>query len=276
MPLVDSLERKFGSIAIPGIVRILVGFQLLTYLLIELVNNQIAMQLMLDPHQILQGEIWRLVSWVILPPSMNPLFLLIVLFFTVFLGDMLESMWGSFRLTLYVIGGIVGFVAAAFLAYATLGYSGFAAFYLSAGTSGYLWVTVILFAVAVLNPSLQISLYGVIPVKLVWVAIFRGGVLLIEFVQLTRIHPILGVSLLLAISNFLIVFGPRAIRQIRQRGEVAARRRKFDSAKLPETESLHRCGVCGKTEHSDPDQEFRVAADGEEYCTEHLPGRSAD
>ncbi|MGI9241575.1 MAG: hypothetical protein ACR2RV_12300 [Verrucomicrobiales bacterium] len=276
MPLVDRLERNYGWIAIPGIVKILVGFQALSYLLIELVNREIAGQLMLDPQKVLSGEVWRLVSWAILPPSMNPLILLIVLFFTMFLGNMLESMWGSFRLTLYVFGGIIGFVAGAFLAYATLGYGGFAAFYVRAGTSGYLWVTVILFAVAVLNPGLQISLYGVIPVKIVWVAVFRGGLLVIEFIQLVGIRPVLGVSLLLAISNFLIVFGPRAIRQMRQSREVAARRRKFESAKLPEDEALHRCEVCGKTEHSDPDIEFRVAADGEEYCADHLPGRSTD
>ena len=277
MPLVDRLERKFGWIAIPGIVRILAGFQLLSYLLIMLVNQEIATHLMLDPHLILGGEVWRLVSWIVLPPASNPLILLIVLWFMVFLGDKLESMWGSFHVTLYILGGIAGFVAGSFLAYfSPLGYIGFANFYLRAGANGYLWVTMMLFAVAVLDPGLQISLYGVIPVKLAWVAIFRGGLLAITFVQLLRIHPVLGLSLLLAISNFLIVFGPSSVRQMRQRGEVAARRRKFEAAKLPETESLHCCTTCGKTEHSDAELEFRVAADGEEYCPEHLPGRSAD
>ncbi len=63
---------------------------------------------------------------------------------------------------------------------------------------------------------------------------------------------------------------------MRQRGEVASRRRKFDMAKIPEDESLHRCENCGKTERDDPELEFRVAEDGEEYCVDHPPGRSAD
>jgi hypothetical protein len=275
MPIVDRLERNHGWIAIPGIVRILAGFQLLSYLLIALVNEAIFPLLLLDPRAILHGEVWRLVSWVILPPAGNPLIMVIVLFFMVFLGEMLESAWGSFRLTLYVLGGIVGFLAGAFFAYFLVGEAGFWEFYARAGTTGYLWVTMILFAVAVMNPNLQISLYGVIPVKMVWVAIFRGGMILIDLVQLVRVHPLLGFSLLLAMSNFLIVFGPAALRHMQQRGEVAVRRRKFESARLPETESLHRCGTCGKTEHDDPDLEFRVAADGEEYCVDHLPGKPA-
>lgn len=41
-----------------------------------------------------------------------------------------------------------------------------------------------------------------------------------------------------------------------------------------ETETgFHRCHVCGRTEVTNPDLVFRVAADGEEYCQDHLPGR---
>jgi hypothetical protein len=100
--------------------------------------------------------------------------------------------------------------------------------------------------------------------------------IVIDLVQLVRLHPLLGFSLLLAMSNFFLVFGPGTARHLRQRGEVAARRRKFESAKLPDTEALHRCASCGKTEHDDPELEFRVATDGEEYCVDHLPGRAAD
>ena len=102
------------------------------------------------------------------------------------------------------------------------------------------------------------------------------GLLLIDLLQLLRIHPLLGISLLLAIGNFLIVFGPPTYRLMRQRGEVAVRRRKFEASKMPESESLHRCASCGKTEHDDADLEFRVAGDGEEYCKEHLPGNPPD
>ena len=276
MPIADKLERKFGWIAIPGIVRILAGFQLLTFFLIKLVNDEILELLILDPGAILQGEVWRLVSFTILPPAYSPLLLVFALFFMMFMGEILESAWGSFRLTLYIAGGVLGIVAGAFLAYFAVGELGWFEFMFRTRSTGFIWVTTILCAAAVMQPHLQINLFGVIPIKLYWIALFDGGLVLIDFLQLMRLHPLLGASLLLAISNFLIVFGPSSYRQMRQRGEVAARRRKFEGAKMPEDESLHRCATCGKSEHDDADLEFRVAADGEEYCEEHLPGRVSD
>jgi len=49
------------------------------------------------------------------------------------------------------------------------------------------------------------------------------------------------------------------------------RRREFQRAVSRSDDSLHRCAVCGLTERDDADMEFRVGADGEEYCMEHLP-----
>jgi hypothetical protein len=50
----------------------------------------------------------------------------------------------------------------------------------------------------------------------------------------------------------------------------AGRRKKFKEAKLSDEDSFHRCKTCGRTEKSDPDLEFRMAEDGEEYCGDHL------
>ena len=55
------------------------------------------------------------------------------------------------------------------------------------------------------------------------------------------------------------------------RAETSQRRRKFEAAKRPAEDAIHHCKVCGRTELTAPDLEFRVAGDGEEYCLEHLP-----
>jgi hypothetical protein len=34
---------------------------------------------------------------------------------------------------------------------------------------------------------------------------------------------------------------------------------------------MHCCKICGRTELTTPELEFRVSEDGEEYCAEHLP-----
>jgi len=39
--------------------------------------------------------------------------------------------------------------------------------------------------------------------------------------------------------------------------------------------ALHQCAVCGTTELDNPDTDFRVDADGVEYCADHLPSEDA-
>ena len=277
MPLVDRLERKYGWIAIPGIIRILVGFQLLMFLLTHLRQDIGLVELLsLDPGKIVGGEVWRLVSFTILPPTLSLLLMVIMAFFTIFLGEILERMWGSFRLTLYVFGGIIGILVGSFLAYYAVSPNGFWTFYGRTNSTGYIWVTMLLLAVAVLEPNLTIRAMLVIPIKIMWLAIFDGGIILLDLIRLGGEHILLAVALLLAISNFLIVFGPTAVRNMRQRCTLAARRHRFESAKISEDEALHRCHTCGMTEQDDEELEFRVAADGEEYCSDHLPGKSED
>ena len=79
MPLVDRLERKYSWIAIPGIVRILMGFQALMFLLIILKQDLgFAELLSLNPGKIVDGEVWRLVSFTIIPPTLSPLIMVFV------------------------------------------------------------------------------------------------------------------------------------------------------------------------------------------------------
>src|SRR5262249_40048606 len=83
------------------------------------------------------------------------------------------------------------------------------------------------------------------------------------------------VSLVAALANYLIFFGPEFFSRARHRHEVSIRRKRFEDRASGEDEPLHKCVVCGKTELSDPDLEFRVSRDGEEYCVDHLPSAQA-
>jgi len=78
-------------------------------------------------------------------------------------------------------------------------------------------------------------------------------------------------ALVAAFINYFIFFGPEIIHQARHRHDVSTRRRRFEDQSRSPTETLHRCAVCGATELSDPNLDFRVARDGEEYCMVHLP-----
>jgi membrane associated rhomboid family serine protease len=274
MHLIDRLERKIGWIAIPGIVRIIMCMQLLVFVLgiFQMPSNvevsvgmsplpPLVEALMLDGDRILNGEVWRVVSFIFLPPTLKGFIMMLFAFiFTVFLGNMLENIWGSFRLTLYVLGGMMGMVAGEFI----FPYFGL---YLISGGGGYLlFMASLLFACAVYNPHFTVMLFGIIPVKLLWLAVFDAGIIIIEIVGAEYFR--LGIAIIAALGNFLIVFVPGLKKAVKMRAEVSARRRKFEEARAPAMEVMHLCASCGKTEKDDEELVFRVADDGEEYCVD--------
>lgn len=65
--------------------------------------------------------------------------------------------------------------------------------------------------------------------------------------------------------GFTIAMMAGGAKLIRRRSEF---KRAISAAK---TMALHQCKVCGTTEYDNADTEFRVCADGEEYCDKHMP-----
>ncbi len=71
MTLLDKLERRFGFLGIPGLIRIVIGFTALVYVLVYL-NRGFESFLTLDPALILRGQVWRLVTYIFLPQTFSP------------------------------------------------------------------------------------------------------------------------------------------------------------------------------------------------------------
>ncbi len=251
MTLLDRLERRFGQWAIPGLIRYVVALNAAVFLLIKL-NPEYLSRFVLNPALVMQGEIWRLITWTFIPTTFSPIWIFCFLSFTWFISDCLEATWGSFRLNVYYLLGVIGCTASAFV----FGASG-----------GNVILTLsLLLAAATLAPNFEI-LFLIFPLKLKWVAVIG----LIPIV-LTLLSGGLAIQFLIVVSllNYLLFFGPTFFRNLRQQRTVIARRAQFESAK-DNTPYLHKCETCGKTELTDPDAEFRVASDDKEYCTAHLP-----
>lgn len=253
MTFLDKLERRLGFLAIPGLIRIVVAFNALVFLLVRL-NPQFQSVLALDPARIMHGEVWRLVTYIFIPQTFSPWFILLVLWFLWFIGEGLERAWGAFRLTLYFFVGMIGTTVAAF--------------FFGSNFSNSTLTATLFFAFARFYPDEVIYLFFILPLKVKWIAWIMAGFLAFGFVVSTNAYRM---ALLAALSNYLIFFGPGFIKQVRQRQQVTGRRQRFEESSGDEAEPLHRCAVCGATERSDPDLEFRVASDGQEYCMAHLP-----
>jgi membrane associated rhomboid family serine protease len=257
MSFLDKLERRLGFIAIPGLVRAIVTLNVLVFILVYL-NKGFDAYLALDMERIRHGQVWRLVTYIFVPQMSHPLLVLIALWFLWFIGDGLERAWGPFRLTLYFLVGMIGTTMAAILS--------------NSQFSNQMLFTSLFFAFAHFYPDEIIYVFFILPLKIKWIAWAYAAFLLLAFVTQTNSYRL---ALIAALSNYAIFFGPGMIQHLRQRKEVAGRRKRFEIQARSDDEPLHRCATCGATELTDPSLEFRVARDGEEYCLAHLP-RPAD
>ncbi|HWY51915.1 MAG TPA: rhomboid family intramembrane serine protease [Chthoniobacterales bacterium] len=253
MSLLDNLERRFGFLAIRGLPRILVGFAALVFGLTWLLPGFTSI-LMLDPVRILHGEVWRLITYIFIPQATSPLWVLFALWFLWWVGEGLERAWGSFRLTLYFLVGMIGTTVAAF--------------FFGSNFSNSMLLMSLFLAFAHFYPEEIIYIFFILPVRIKWLAWIAGAFLLFGFFTNSNSYR---AALIAALANYLIFFGPEFIYRARHRHEVSSRRKRFEEDARSETEPLHKCAVCGATELTDPNLDFRVASDGEEYCVVHLP-----
>ena len=261
-----KLERNFGKYAVPN----LMYYIILMYgagIVIDLVMPGLYYQyLCLDAAAILRGQVWRLVTFLICPPSSGIFFNLIAMLLYYSLGTTLERVWGTFRFNLYFFSGILFHIIAAFVIYFLMGVSvPLTPFYLNNS---------LFLAFAATFPQMQFYLYGLLPIRAYWLGIFIGAEFLYEFLFGGLIaRSCIGLALL----NFVIFFmmtrnysksGPREIK----------RKQKFKSdMKTAQAEKIrlthHKCAVCGRTEKDDPNLEFRYCSKCEgnlEYCMDHL------
>ena len=260
MSLLDRLERRFGFIAIPGLLRYVAMLTALVFVLYKLDPSYIRL-IDLDPSEVRRGQVWRLVTYIFVPQTgsllpfsdwMNAAFYVLFLWW---IGQGLEGAWGAFRLTLFYLVGMIGTTVAALV---------FGAAFSNAMLSASLF-----FAFANFFPDVVIYFAYVLPLKVKWIAWGTAAYLLLQFLVSTLAYK---AAFIVSMANYLLFFGPEIYHAARHRRDVTERRKRFESqTRDAEAEPLHRCATCGATELSDANLEFRVARDGEEYCLAHLP-----
>ena len=112
---ISYLERKFGKYAIPRLPLIMIICYGVGYMM-RMINPEIAYSISLNPYAILRGQVWRLVTWVLIPPNDNNVFfLLISMYFYYSIGITLERMWGTFYFNYYIFSGMIFTVIASFI-----------------------------------------------------------------------------------------------------------------------------------------------------------------
>jgi hypothetical protein len=255
MRVLNRLERRFGQCAVKDLMIYIIGFNLLVYLLsYAYPQSGLIGKLALDPFMIMQGQVWRLVTFVFIPPATSVLWIFVVLYFYYIVGMGLEHEWGSFRFNVYYLVGMAATIIAAFV----IG-QGATAFYLNLS---------LFLAFAHIYPDYQILLFFIIPVKVKYLAWLNW--LYIGFTVLTAPFA-LKAAALASVANFFLFFGKEIFAGIEDRRSLYRRRRPFNA--MPRSTTIHRCTVCGRTEKDDRALEFRYCSTCEgdyEYCSDHL------
>ena len=278
MKFIDKLERKFGRFGIPNLTIYMIVCYVIGYALM-IVNPGILNWLSLEPAYILRGQVWRLVTWVLYPPSTSGVlwFAIAVLFFYYPIGTSLERTIGTFKYTLYILSGMIFTILGAFILYFLLGGNVlvgnvFSTYYISLST---------FLAYAMCYPDMQVLLMFIIPVKMKWMAIFYVVIVVYEMIQYIMAGAwYLVIPIVASLLNFIIFyFGTKDFS--RYNPKEVHRRNEFRRAMEPQgrmksgsgSVTKHKCAICGRTELDDPNLEFRFCSrcnGNYEYCQDHL------
>ena len=277
MNFLNKMERKIGKYAIPNLMIYLIAAYCIGFV-IYTVNPNFMLMLTLSPYHILHGQVWRLITWILMPTDTRVFSLLIIALLYYQLGSALERSWGTFRFNVYIFGGMLFTVIGAFILYgiyAAAGTGSLETISLISSltfTTNYINLTIFL-AFAVMYPEMQILLFFIIPVKMKWMAVVYAVLIAINLILTSWGGRI---AIIMSILNFLIFF--LSTRNYRRVSPKEIHRKQVFKAQMREPRrgsmvTKHKCAVCGRTELDDPNLEFRFCSkcDGNyEYCQDHL------
>ena len=274
MNWLNKLEKKIGRFAIPNLTVYLLAGYVVGFVVMYLTPNLIDW-LTLEPAYIVRGQVWRLISWVLIPPTVQPVSLLFLVLLYYSLGTALERTWGSFRYNVYIFSGILFTMIAVFILYGVFLFVYGVEVQLSGVSrisTNYITMSIFL-AFAAIYPDMEVYLYFILPIKMKWMALV--------YVVMAAYYFIRGgigerVAIAASLLNFVIFF--LSSRNMRRFGpKERARKAKFKRQSAPHMKyangAKHRCAVCGRTELDDPCLEFRFCSKcngNYEYCQDHL------
>lgn len=282
----NKLEKKFGKYAISNLSVILIMCYAVGYVL-QLINADFIYMLTLDPYRILHGQVWRLVTWIVVPPESLDIFTIIMLYFYYSVGRTLENTWGDFRYNVYLFSGMLFTIIASFVAMGLcylLAPDVFAnsqnaeAIFMAGSTifSTYYINMSILLAFAATFPNAQVLLMFVIPVKMKWLGIIYGLLLVGQFI--TGTGSVLGnifyrCAIAASLLNF-VIFWLTSRNYMHMTPKQMKRRHDFKhEVKVNTKITKHKCAICGQTDEDNSALEFRFCSKcngNYEYCQEHL------
>lgn len=213
-----KLENKIGKFCIKNLMRYIIGGMIVVFVLDMMFAPRFSLEsyLALSREAIFAGEVWRLISFIFIPPSSGLFWICVSLYFYYTIGSSLEMTWGAFRFNVYYLIGVLGAIAAAMIT----GY----------GSNHYLNLSLFL-AFATFAPDVEFRLFFLFAVKAKWLALAYAVLATVAVVQSFLFSPVLGISTLVSVAfsllNYLLFFGSTLVRAIKEAIRVQRNRRNW-------------------------------------------------
>jgi membrane associated rhomboid family serine protease len=213
MNWLNKLERKYGRLGIPNLMLFIVLGNALIFVMMNMdPSGRLLSSLYLHPALVMRGQVWRLITFIFIPPSASVLWIFFALYFYYMVGTNLENTWGTFKFTFYYLAGMLATILASFI-------TG------SVATPVYLNLSLFL-AFAHLYPDFQILLFLVLPVKVKYLAWFSWATIGYSLLFLPLGNKLMSLT---PAANYFLFFGNHIFRDLQRRRQVQQNRKKYFS-----------------------------------------------
>ena len=249
------------------------------YVMSEMLGNHTLYNLLyFDRNLILKGQIWRLISYPLTYRIDNLLLMAVSLFCYYSLGQAMENIWGTLRFNLFYLTGILMMDVYCLI---------------FGGRADVTYLNLSLFlSYATLFPNAQFLLFFIIPVKAWIFALFDLVIVLMDLLLYPFPYNLFSV---ISLANYFLFFGKDVLnvipmswrinagRLFRKQPQKKAKVIQFNAGSYEATKATvkapytHRCTVCGRTDISNPELEFRYCSRCKGYycyCEEHISNHS--
>ena len=261
---IEEFCARHPNFGIPNLMRYIVIANVVFWIL-GAINQPLMSYLYFNPALILRGQIWRIISFVFIPPSTGVL-AFIAFYFYYWIGNTLENQWGTGQFTIYFFTGVILTVLYGFLIYFVTGRS-------VNLSSTYIYLSMF-FSFAALFPDMQVLFLFIIPVKMKYLALVDAAFFLISVITTPFPENLLPV---VAVLNFLIFCSGDLKAMLPRRQSKGTINFKRESARIRREQQdklyTHKCAVCGRTDTDYPDLEFRYCSRCAGYhcfCSDHI------
>ena len=253
----------------------------LVYIMSQMSGNYFLYNLLyFDRQRILQGEVWRLITYPLTYRIDSLLLMAVSLLCYYSIGRAMESIWGTLRFNLFYFTGVLMMDVYCMI---------------FGGTASVTYLNLSLFlSYATLFPDAQFLLFFIIPVKAWIFALVDLAIVVLDLITYPFPYNLFSV---ISLANYFLFFGKDVLnvipmswrvngRRLFKKQPVQQKRAKvipfdagsYETAKAtPKAPYTHRCTICGRTDISNPELEFRYCSRCKGYycyCEEHISNHS--